>query len=157
MRFGERMRLVVEVFGVASSAPSSFCRVSLDLAHINDRENAIANTPRACTRKMRDHWGHRSPGIVPQGRGDTVGRVLGVGSDLGLGVGLTVTVGEGPGVTVPVAVAVGDGVGVTVPVAVVVAVGIGRGGRVGRGEYVGSGRGVAVGKGVAVPIGETRT
>jgi len=150
MRFGERMRLAVELFGVVSNALSSFCHVSLDLApkHINDRENAIANTPGACTPKMPDY---RSPGIGPHGLGGGVGRALGVGSDFGVGVGLPL--------------AVGDGVGVTVPVAVVVAAGVGRGGRVGRGEYVGSGRGVAVGKGVnvgvgvgvAVPIGNTRT
>ena len=61
-----------------------------------------------------------------------MGRPLGVGSDLGVGVALGVEVGVGVGVGVTVAVAVGVVVGVTVAVGVDV--------------------GLAVGVGVGVPV-----
>jgi hypothetical protein len=62
-------------------------------------------------------------------RGGGVGRALGVGRVLGVGLGLGVEVGVGVGVAVAVAVAVGVAVavavGVAVTLAVAVAVGVG--------------------------------
>ena len=73
-----------------------------------------------------------------------MGRPLGVGSDLGVGVALGVEVGVG----VTVAVAVGVAVGVVVAVTVAVAVGV----VVGVTVAVGVDVGLAVGVGVGVPV-----
>ena len=77
-----------------------------------------------------------------------MGRTLGVGSDLGVGVALGVEVGVG--VTVAVAVAVGVAVGVVVGVAVAVAVAVGV--VVGVAVAVGVDVGLAVGVGVLVEL-----
>jgi len=74
-----------------------------------------------------------------------VGRPLGVGSDLGVGVALGVEVGVGVTVEVAVGVAVGVVVAVTVAVAVGVVVGVT--------VAVGVDVGLAVGVGVGVPVG----
>ena len=75
-----------------------------------------------------------------------MGRTLGVGSDLGVGVALGVE--EGVGVTVAVAVGVAVGVVVGVAVAVAVAIGV----VVGVAVAVGVDVGLPVGVGVGVPV-----
>jgi len=77
-----------------------------------------------------------------------VGRGLGVGIDLGVGVCLGVEVGVGEGEVVTVGVGVGEIVTVGVGVGETVTVGVG----VGKTVAVGVGEGVPVGVGVGVPV-----